>query len=228
MLRVPAFHTLPDPCDFYFVRHGESESNAGQRIQGHTESPLSAVGKSHADSAGRWFTDKGIDVVLTSPLSRARETAEAIAHRTGAPTPALVDELIELDTGLYSGERIADLPSIDEELYRRFRMHSWEVVPEAERIESLQRRAHAVWGRLIELARAGHRRFVSVTHGGTIQWLIKATIGSDDQRWMPLFETSNCGIFLFRAESTLAGAGEPEPGTGYYGAWKLVNHVPYR
>jgi broad specificity phosphatase PhoE len=133
------------------------------------------------------------------------QTATTIARHARAKGPDALPELIELDTGRYSGERIRELRSIDPELYRRFRVHSWEVVPDAERIESLQRRAATAWAYLIDRAKAGHRCIVAVSHGGMLQWLIKATIGSDEQRWMPLFETSNCGIFLFRAQSTLPG-----------------------
>ncbi|MFW5738140.1 MAG: histidine phosphatase family protein, partial [Spirochaetota bacterium] len=223
------FHTLPHPCRFYFVRHGESEGNASARIQGHTDSPLSELGRSHAEAAGRWLADKDVDLVLSSPLSRARETAAAIARHTGARGPDAVPELIELDTGLLSGTRIDDLKRDDPELYAQFRVRSWEAIPDAEPIASLRARARAAWDRLIALARGGARTIVSVSHGGTIQWLIKSTIGSDEQQWMPLFPASNCGIFLFRAESTLGSneAGAHVPGSGYYGAWVHVNHVPY-
>ncbi|MFW5688878.1 MAG: histidine phosphatase family protein [Spirochaetota bacterium] len=274
MLSPPPFHTLREPCEFYFVRHGESESNKVGRIQGHTDSPLSELGRTHAEAAGRWFEGKEIDTVLTSPLARARETAQIISRHAGTPEPLDHPGLIELNTGIYSNVSIRGLREIDPELFREFRIHSWEVVPEAERIASLQARAATVWDELVRLARKGARRFVCVSHGGMIQWLIKATIGAGEQRWMPLFETSNCGIFLFRAESTLPGhrhhaggelsdsnamaadeapsgigafgagsdggsgdedaapAGTPPtepplPGTGYYGVWALINHVPY-
>ena len=245
MTSVPDFHELPHRCDFYFVRHGESESNADGRIQGHTDSPLSALGLEHAEAAGSWLAGKGIDAILTSPLSRARQTADAITRHTGiARPPEVVRELIELDTGIYSGERLQDLRSIDPDLYRSFRVHSWEAVPEAERISSLERRASIVWSRLIELASSGSRAIVCVSHGGMIQWLIKATMAGDGHRWMPLFKVSNCGIFRFQAESTLReaahegvaahggeaareGGAAPEPGTGYYGTWVEMNLVPY-
>ena len=231
MLNVPAFHRLPDPCEFYFVRHGESEGNAGGLIQGHTDSPLSALGREHAEAAGAWFAGRQIDAVLTSPLSRAHETAVAISRAAGTGDPAILRGLIELDTGRYSGGQLKELRMADPQLFARFRQHSWEAVPEAERIDSLHRRAQAVWSRLIELADAGHRRIVCVSHGGMIQWLIKATIGSEEQRWMPLFGVSNCGIFLFRAESTVPEENRDvpvEPGTGYYGVWAHVNLVPYQ
>ncbi len=230
-LCVPPFHELDEPTDFYLVRHGESESNAGGRIQGHTDSPLSETGRAHAQAAGRWFADRGVDALLTSPLSRAVETAREIARHCGCSAPEPLDELIELDTGIYSGLDFRKLYDFDPQLHREFRVHSWEVVPKAERIDSLRNRAHRAWMHLLEHARHGRRRIVSVTHGGTIQWLIKATVGADNQRWMPLFRASNCGIFLFRVESTLTRderrTTNPQPGTGFYGVWDLVNRVPY-
>lgn len=229
MMSVPAFHALTALTDFYFVRHGESESNRDGLIQGHTDSPLSALGREHASATARWFSGRGIDLVLASPLARALETGREIAARCGAPEAIAVRELIELDTGIYSARAIAELRDIDPELHAQFRVHSWEAVPDAERIASLRRRAAAVWARLIDLAESGARRIVCVSHGGMIQWLIKATIGSDEQRWMPLFRASNCGIFHFQAESTLPEHGDkpPIPGTGYYGTWVAMNAVPY-
>ena len=205
MERVPAFHTLPGPCEFYFVRHGESESNRSGRIQGHSDSPLSAEGRRHAEAAGAWFAGRRIDAILTSPLGRASDTARILAERAHGPEPQIEPDLIELDTGEFSGVAIRDLAKSDPELFQRFRMHSWEVVPGAERIPSLERRALAVWDRLLALAQEGKRRFICVSHGGTMQWLIKATTGFPGQVWMPLVEIANCGIFLFQAESTLPG-----------------------
>lgn len=233
MLSVPDFHTLPESTEFYFVRHGESESNKAGRIQGLSDSPLSETGHAHAEAAGRWFEGKKIDAVLASPLSRAMQTATTICSLASLPAPVADEDLVELDTGSYSGFRLNDLHEHDAELFAQFRIHSWEVVPDAERIQSLQERSERVWSRLIALAHDGHRRILCVSHGGMIQWLLKATIGAPTQRWMPLFPASNCGIFLFRAESTMSPPDREEtpeehvPGTGYYGVWALVNHVPY-
>ena len=233
MLDVPAFHTLRRSTEFYFVRHGESESNREKRIQGHANSSLSDVGHEHARAAGNWFVGKKIDAVLASPLTRAMQTAETIASIASLPAPTSDEDLMELDTGIYSGKRLSELGDHDAELYREFRIHSWEVVPEAERIDSLQARAMRVWEKLLTLAHEGHEKLLCVSHGGMIQWLLKATIGATTQRWMPLFPASNCGIFLFRAESSLPEDRRRDPGpdhvpgTGYYGVWALVNHVPY-
>lgn len=234
MLNVPDFHRLPHSTEFYFVRHGESESNAQGRIQGQSDSPLSDAGREHARAAGEWFVDRGIDAVFASPLSRAMETATTIARIAETPSPVEDPELMEIATGTFSDRRRDELHELDAELYREYRIHSWEVVPDAERIESLQQRAASVWGRLVEAAITGKRHILCVSHGGMIQWMLKATIGATTQRWMPIFPASNCGIFLFRAESTLRESDRDNPtsthvpGTGYHGVWALVNKLPYR
>ncbi len=228
-MSTPGFHRLRSACDFYFVRHGQSHSNSEQRIQGHTESPLSPRGVEQANAAAEWFRPIGADRVFSSPLQRARDTAEPILLASGADTLEILPYLVELDTGIYTGKVFSDLPGLDEELFRAFRVRSWEVVPGAERIESLLRRAHAVWDVLLAHATAGRSRLVCVTHGGFIQWIVKATMGDRDPKWMPLVRTSNCGIFHFRAESTLRDpdSDPPTPNTGYYGQWMLIDHVPY-
>ncbi len=61
-----------------FVRHGETEWNALGKIQGQTDIPLNNSGRSQANECGRYLQDFEWDVILTSPLQRAKETATII------------------------------------------------------------------------------------------------------------------------------------------------------
>jgi broad specificity phosphatase PhoE len=224
----PRFRELAHETRFTFVRHGESEANRLGIVQGHKDSPLSQAGREHARAAGRWLTDEGVELVFTSPLSRSRETATILAEVAGVRMPVTLDELIEIDTGVYSGENIRDKAQTDPEAYKEFLIHSWEAVDGAEGKSSILDRAMTVWDRLVTEENAGRRHIVCVTHGGMLQWLIKATIGGRDQRWMPIFTMDNCGISTFQAESTSLGHDEEvPPGAGYYGNWTKINHVPY-
>jgi broad specificity phosphatase PhoE len=67
--------------DFVFLRHGESVGNAEERFQGQSDFPLTETGREQARAlADRWLTEgMKFDLVLTSPLSRAKETAEIVA-----------------------------------------------------------------------------------------------------------------------------------------------------
>lgn len=249
---VPRFRSIDRRTRFFFVRHGESESNKRGVIQGHHDSPLSVTGMEHARAAARWFADQSIDCVLSSPLRRSSQTADVIAQTCGVTRCEAVAELIELDTGIFSGKRLADLSSEHPEVFGEFLTHSWEAVPGAEGVASLRRRANSAWHHLLDLADAGSRAIVSVTHGGMLQWLIKATLGCEVSSWMPLFVADNCGIFLFVIDPISAGvpgggAGEgtrstaaddlavaradaalpPDRHVGYFGQWQLMNLLPY-
>lgn len=227
MHEIPRFRDLTSSTRFTFVRHGESEANKLNVIQGHSNSPLSDAGRDHARAAGSWLAGKEVALVFTSPLARSHETARIIARECGAPEPVVLDELKELNTGVYSGRSLADSKDADPEGFRQFRLFSWDVVEGAESRASLMNRALSVWSRLIGEANAGNRHIVCVSHGGMLQWLIKATI-SGEHRWMPVFGMANCGISTFHAQSTsLEHGDELPPGTGFFGNWDQINVVPY-
>lgn len=205
---LPDFRRLRSRTDFYFVRHGESEANRGQIIQGRQNAPLSEGGRGHARAAGEWFLGKKIDSVYCSPLDRARETAEIVCRSAGFSAPKPDDRIIELDTGLFSGLAYGEIKERYPAEWNRFQAESWEGVPQAETIASLRDRALDFWKYLIEEANGGRRSTVTVSHAGMIQWLIKVTVGS--ARWMPLFAVSNCGIFHFTVQPVHAGLEDKE------------------
>ena len=73
--------------NLYFTRHGETVWNVENKICGMTDSPLTARGRAQAAALGAHVRDSGvhIDEILYSPLSRAADTALAIAEATGIP-----------------------------------------------------------------------------------------------------------------------------------------------
>jgi broad specificity phosphatase PhoE len=93
------------------LRHGESTGNAGGYLQGQADFPLSDTGRNQAEAlAGRWLTEEvTFDRIISSPLLRARETAEIIAGRlASARNPGAIpiefDPVwMERDWGLISG-----------------------------------------------------------------------------------------------------------------------------
>ena len=62
----------------YVIRHGETEWNAINKVLGRTDIPLNDRGIEQAEEMARSLKDIKIDVFLCSPLSRARQTADAI------------------------------------------------------------------------------------------------------------------------------------------------------
>ena len=84
------------------VRHGQTASSARHAYSGRSDIPLTDTGREQAAAAARRLAAAGVDAVISSPLVRARDTAQAIAAATGAPLR--VDErLTEVDYGPFEG-----------------------------------------------------------------------------------------------------------------------------
>ena len=69
----------------YFVRHGESELNARRMHAGQIDTPLTTRGREQARAAGAQAKAIALDLIVSSPLSRALETAQTIASSIGYP-----------------------------------------------------------------------------------------------------------------------------------------------
>jgi ribonuclease H / adenosylcobalamin/alpha-ribazole phosphatase len=90
------------------LRHGETALSTERRFAGRGDVPLTEAGRGQAAAAAaRLAARGGIDLIVTSPLARARATAEAVADATGAPLLA-DDDLAETDFGKWEGLTFAE------------------------------------------------------------------------------------------------------------------------
>ena len=86
----------------YIVRHGETDWNKERRIQGQADIPLNGFGRHLAEETGKGLSDIAFDICISSPLSRAVETAELILG--GKDTPVAKDSRItEMAFGIWEG-----------------------------------------------------------------------------------------------------------------------------
>lgn len=97
----------------FVIRHGDTfESSASaRRIGAGTDIPLVASGRAQADRLGRWFAAEGLAVrrLFSSPLSRARETADRIGAAMGHPRDGAMSWLNEIDHGPDEGRSEAEV-----------------------------------------------------------------------------------------------------------------------
>ena len=90
-------------CRIVLIRHGETDWNAENLVLGRTDMPLNSIGKMQAaECAKRVAKNAGISVIYTSPLTRAVETAEAVAAQTGCEIRT-DGRLIEHNFGIFEG-----------------------------------------------------------------------------------------------------------------------------
>ena len=171
----------------YLVRHGESVSNLEGRVQGQSDVELSDHGHAQAKLVAEWSRrlaeSVAIDEVWSSPLPRARETADVIAAAVGLPV--LVEQgLCELHAGIFQGHLWADLEEKFPEEVARWRSGDVDyVIPGGESRAQLAARGRAV---LEGLAGRTSRGMIVVSHGG----VLTAALGSMLGREHPLLATA--------------------------------------
>jgi len=92
---------------FWFLRHGETDWNARGLSQGNVDIPLNPTGLAQARSAAELLRNRDISTIVSSPLSRARVTAEIVAERLGL-VGAIEDGLREVAFGVQEGQPMTE------------------------------------------------------------------------------------------------------------------------
>ena len=168
---------MPPPVraiHLFIVRHGETDWNVSQRIQGHRDLPLNDRGLKQAEALGRYFADKRVDAVYSSDRLRARQTAQPIATAVNR-RPFLDAGLRERNYGRCEGltreALAADYPEDAHALKARDPDY---VLPEGESLRQHRRRLFAALDRL--LARHSGQTVV-VTHGGVLDQIFRRVTG---------------------------------------------------
>ena len=144
--------------NIYFTRHGETVWNVENKICGMTDSPLTARGQEQARQLGELVRDSGlhIDEILYSPLSRAADTAKAIAAATGLPARC-EPRLREQCFGKYEGT-----PRDGAE----FRISKTHFADRYDGGESMMQLAQRIYNLLDELRQDENKTYLLVAHNG--------------------------------------------------------------
>lgn len=159
------------------VRHGETDWNRDRRIQGATDIPLNDTGRAQARETGAALRGAaGEPIVVSSDLSRARETAQIIADEVGVGLGPAYQGLRERSYG--EAEGVAA-----EEFIRRWGdWHSAEI-PGAEPWPQLRRRGLRALDQVVRDARRATApaaaSVIVVTHGAMIRELLRHATGGE-------------------------------------------------
>jgi probable phosphoglycerate mutase len=102
MERAMLSEAVAAPTVLWVIRHGRTRYNAEGRLRGLDDPPLDDVGRLEAAALGRMLADRPLAAVLTSPLSRAVQTATAVADPHGLPVTVDPD-LRDRDYGPWTG-----------------------------------------------------------------------------------------------------------------------------
>ena len=159
----------------YLVRHGETQWNAERRIQGQSDSPLTAKGEEQARQVAERARNLGITHVITSDLGRTQQTARIIADSCGCDI-ILDPRLRELDMGVLEKRHVDSLTD-EEESWRRALVNGTEDgrIPDGESMLELSVRMHQALAACLELPEGS--RPLLVSHGIALGCLVSTILG---------------------------------------------------
>ncbi len=134
----------------YIVRHGQTAWNKEEVFRGTKDIPLNDVGQKEAAALGDYLKGISFDAIYTSPLSRAIQTAEAVARSVGL-APKVDDSLIDLNFGSWQGVSHEEVRKNFPDLYRAWKSAPDQVkFPEGESLADVLNRVEALLKRLLK------------------------------------------------------------------------------
>jgi broad specificity phosphatase PhoE len=229
-LGVPVLSVL-----FTFVRHGETESNAGHIVQGGLSVPLNERGRSQAHALGTRFATQLEDyhLVFSSSNARASETTTIALSQTDHKGSVIeLDTLTERRLGVFEGRSFFEAKKLLEwsSLPEPRHLHFWDKLAQDEstRIESkeayIRRVRGAVATMLRHVAEAAEReshsggvRVLCVSHGLTTRAMLSEILYQANQYHNPdravahqwfCCDIHNCSVTQVRCEVTLVKEGD--------------------
>jgi probable phosphoglycerate mutase len=164
--------SLKIKSNWFLVRHGETDWNEGEtdptktdRVQGSSDTHLTENGRAQARATGLLLKDKHIDIIISSDLARAKETADIIAETTGAEI-VFDKSLREMHFGIIEGMPISEV----NEKYGGFLERPYKQLG-AETFEEVEQRAMQALGN--HKKDYHDKNVVMVTHGALLGLVMK-------------------------------------------------------
>jgi probable phosphoglycerate mutase len=170
------------PRSFYFLRHGQTDWNVEERLQGHTDTLLNENGRAQARAAAAILEKYKIDRIVSSPLVRAFETAEILNAVLQKPLEKH-DGLKERHFGLFEGKTRREIDAFSAAnphlVKPRKTPSSFLDAPESEPYEDFSRRITETIGDVLQ-QHEGHN-ILFVGHGGVYRSLCRHFFGETEQ-----------------------------------------------
>ncbi|NOX97436.1 MAG: histidine phosphatase family protein [Nitrospirae bacterium] len=132
------------------VRHGETDWNRENRIQGWLDIPLNEEGLKQAEKLAEELSEMKIEAVYSSPLKRALQTAEVVADKHHLAVRK-ISALREINQGKWQGLLVSEAKKRYRKLYPHWQREPFEVrPPEGERLEEVSRRVRKACRKIVD------------------------------------------------------------------------------
>ncbi len=161
----------------YLLRHGQSEWNILNKVQGQEDTLLTEKGIKQANKAAERLKNEGIDMVYSSDLKRAYNTAEIVGNKLNLEVNKL-DAIREIHFGIWQGLDLNTIKNDHEEDYKLWRTEPHKLnIKNAENLQTLQKRVLGDVQTLV--AENPNKKILLVSHGAAIKALILGILDID-------------------------------------------------
>lgn len=190
--------------DLILVRHGRTEWNVGssngEHFRGQIDLPLNVAGMAQAEAVADRLANEPVVAVYSSPLKRARSTAEPIAARHGLAVQPM-EGLIDINFGRWGGKSPAEVAAQWPDLYRRWLEEPHTVTfPDGERLAVVRRRLEQALEEVLSQHTEGV--IVWVGHQVVNRVLICHLLGLDERHFWRIQQDTAC-VNRFRFDGDL-------------------------
>ncbi|HHU52709.1 MAG TPA: histidine phosphatase family protein [Clostridiaceae bacterium] len=183
----------------FLIRHGETQWNKWQKIQGQVNIPLNETGEAEARKLSEILRNKKFDVIYTSPLNRSKDTAGIVF---GHDAVIIIEPLIiEMAFGIYEGFNYGNL-DIDKnhDLYTYFYDRKNYVPPKGgESIQQVTDRAKAFLNKMLNQHR--NETVIAFSHGAFINCAISVVLDLIPLQEKLIRPIKNCSVTVLNNKS---------------------------
>lgn len=181
--------------ELYLVRHGETEWNKERRLQGQADVQLDEFGRKLAVETREGLKEVALDVCFTSPLKRARETAEIILRGRGVP---IIDDdrIIEMGFAEYEGKCCAEDGWELPDSFRRFfdDPAGFQPAEGGEDFQMVKDRTGAFLDWLIQSPEYADKKVLITTHGVALAGLMNNLKNKSLKEYWDTGIQKNCAV----------------------------------
>ncbi|MBI2623772.1 MAG: histidine phosphatase family protein [Candidatus Liptonbacteria bacterium] len=176
----------------YFIRHGQTTGDIEDRYGGDYDDHLTERGRSQAEELAEKLKDKGIEAVLSSPLLRARETAEILAKRFGCAVTVKQHLKERSMYGALTGMKREEAKKLYPELVELVK-NRMNTLPGAEMYEAFSNRIQLVVREMTKDIR--YECIAVVFHGGPVKVLFRDVLKKGE-----IGDVADCGFAEIETE----------------------------
>lgn len=222
----PTAHA-PHPVDFvteertksfgeiFLVRHGQTSSNIVRKFQGGKDTKLSEEGRDNVRNLAKSFIPPYPARVFSSPLARARESAEILAREFGVKTISKRNDLHEFLYGVWEGMTENDVRKFRKSEYSQWKAAPVDTaIPQAEHINDAYNRCRDVWEFFENDIKSWGGSIISVAHDVVNRLLICNSLDLPAS-YVWKFKQTNASVSVLAVKKT------------HDGRLRMLNHSPY-